>query len=72
MKHCDVIASLSDQLPIKINLERRFIRFINKCLSNSNSIVNVISLIAICNPMSTAGNKLYRSVLDANGDGNNN
>ena len=67
MTHCDVIAALSDQLPIKVSLERRFIRFINKCLSSSNSIINVISHIAICNPMSTAG-KNYRSVLDANGD----
>ena len=53
--HCDVIAALSDQFPIKVSLERRFIRFIKKCLSSSNSIVNVISQIAICNPMSTAG-----------------
>ena len=71
MTHCDVIAALSDQFPIKVSLERRFIRFIKKCLSSSNSIVNVISQIAICNPMSTAG-KNYRSVLDANGDYNNN
>ena len=53
MTHCDVIVALSDQLPIKVSLERRFIRFIKKCLSSSNSIVNVISQIAICNPMST-------------------
>ena len=71
MTHCDVIAALSDQFPIKVSLERRCIRFIKKCLSSSNSIVNVISQIAICNPMSTAGNN-YRSVLDANGDYNTN
>ena len=69
MTHCDVIVALSDQLPIKVSLERRCIRFINKCLSSVNSIVNVISHIAICNPMSTAG-KNYGSVLDANGDYN--
>ena len=55
MTHCDINAALSDQLPIKVSLERRCIRFINKCLSSSNSIVNVISHIAICNPISTAG-----------------
>ena len=60
MAHCDVIAALSDQFPIKVKLERRFIRFIMKCLSSSNSIVNVIS------------GKNYRSVLDANGDYNTN
>ena len=32
MTHCDVIAALSDQLPIKVSLERRFIRFLNKFL----------------------------------------
>ena len=32
MTHCDVIAALSDQFPIKVSLERRFIRFIKKCL----------------------------------------
>ena len=69
MTHCDVIAALSDQLPIKVSLERRFIRFIKKCLSSYNSVVNVISNIAICNSMSSAG-KNYRSVLDANGDYN--
>ena len=71
MTHCDVIATLSDQFPIKVSLARRFIRFIKKCLSSSNSIVNVVSHIAICNPMPTAG-KNYRSVLDANGDYNTN
>ena len=70
MTHCDVFVALSDQLPIKISLEKRFIRFDNKCLSSSNS-VNVISHIAICNPISTTS-KNYRSVLDANGDYNNN
>ena len=45
MTHCDVIAALSDQFPIKVSLERRFIRFIKKCLSSSNSIVNDISHI---------------------------
>ena len=71
MTHCDAIAALSDQFPIKVSLEIIFIRFIKKCLSSSNSIVNVISYIAICNPMSTAA-KNYKSVLDANGDYNTN
>ena len=71
MTHCDVIAALSDQFPIKVSLERRFTRFIKKCLSSTNSIVKVIYHIAICNPMSTAG-KNYRSVLDANYDYNTN
>ena len=67
---CAVIAALSDQFPIKVSLER-FTRFIKKCVSSSYSIVNGISHIAICNPMSTAG-KNYRSMLDANADYNTN
>ena len=66
MTHCDVIAALSDQFPIMVSLEKRFTRFIKKCLSSSNSIVKVISHIAICNPM------LNDIELDANGDYNTN
>ena len=71
MTNCDVIAALFDQLPIKVSLEKRFNRFICNCLSSSKSIVNVISHIATCNPMSTVGKK-YRSLLDANGAYNTN
>ena len=53
-----------------MNLEKRFTTFIKKCLSSTNSVVNIISKIAICNPMSTAG-KNYRSVLDVNDQYNN-
>ena len=71
MTHCDIIVALSNQLPLHMNLEKRFTTFINKCLSSTNSVVNIISNIAICNPVSTAGKK-YRSVLDVNGQYNNN
>ena len=71
MTHCDIIAALSNQLPLHMNLDKRFTTFIKKCLSSTNSVVNIISNIAICNPMSTAG-KNYRSVLDVNGQYNNN
>ena len=63
--HCDIIVALSNQLPLHINIEKRFTTFINKFLSSTNSVVNIIFNIAICNPMSTAG-KNYRSVLDGN------
>ena len=50
----------------------RFISFISKCLSisSSNSIVNLISHLAITNPLSNAG-KNYRSVIDAGCELNN-
>ena len=57
--------------PLRINLEKRFTTYIKKCLSSTNSAVFIISNIAIYNPMSTAC-KNYRSVLDVNGQYNNN
>ena len=63
MTHCDIIAAFYNQLPLHINLEKRFTTVIKKYLSSTNFVVNIISNIAICNPMSTAG-KNYRSVLD--------
>ena len=71
MTHCDIIVPLSNQLPLHMNLEKRFTTFIKKCLSSTNSVVNIISNIALCNLMSTAG-KIFRSVLDVNGQYNNN
>ena len=45
-------------------LQKRFNSFILKCLSSSNSIVNLISHLGITNPLSSTG-KNYRSVIDA-------
>ena len=66
MTHCDIISAVSYQLLLHMNLEKKITTFIKKCLSSNNSVVNIISNIAICNPMSTAG-KNYWSVLDVNG-----
>ena len=63
---------MSNQLPLHMNLEKRFTTFIKKCLSSTNSVVNIISNIAICNPMHVTAGKSYRSVLDVNGHYNNN
>ena len=63
MIHCDIIAELSNQLTLHINLEKKFTTFIKKYVSSTNFAVNIMSNFAICNPMSTAG-KNYRSVLD--------
>ena len=55
-------------------LQKRCIRFTSKCLSSSNSIVNLIShlYIAITNSLSSAGKKKnYRSVIDADCELNN-
>ena len=53
-----------------VTLQKRFISFISKCLSSSNSIVNLISHLAINNPLPSAG-KNYRSVIDPDGKLNN-
>ena len=68
--HCDFIMALSDQIPLMATLQKRFIRFISKYLSSSNSIVDLISYLAITNPLSSAG-KNYRSVIDADCELNN-
>ena len=51
-------------------LIRRVATFIKKCLSRTNSVVNINSNIAICNPMSTSS-KNYSFVLDVNRPYNN-
>ena len=68
--HCDVITTLSDQIPLIVTLQNRFIRFVSKCLSSSNCISKLMSNFAISNSMSAAG-KNYRSLKHADGEFNN-
>ena len=44
-----------EQLPLLLNLQLRFCKFINKCLVNENEIVKFVSKVAISNPMSNTG-----------------
>ena len=64
--HCDIIAALSNQMPLIISLEKRFVKFIVNNLCCSNPIVTIISEFAICNPMSCTGRN-YRNLLDGQG-----
>ena len=59
LRHC----LINSHYIIIINLEKKCTTLIKKCLSSTNAVVNIISNIAIYNPMSTEG-KNYRSVLD--------
>ena len=68
--HCDVIMALSNQIPLMATLQKRFISSISKRLSSSNSIVNLISHLAITNPLSSVDEN-YRSVIDADCELNN-
>ena len=36
--HCDVFSALSNQIPLIVTLQNRFIRLMSKCLSNSNCV----------------------------------
>ena len=55
MTHCDIIEALSIELPLHKNQEKRFTAFMKKSLSSTKFVGNIISNIAICNPMSTTG-----------------
>ena len=59
--HCNIIAALSSQPPIELSLKTRFCRFISKCLSHDNTVINFISHVAIHNPMSYIGQN-YRNL----------
>ena len=53
--HCNLITGMSQQLPLLINLENRFCKFINRCLQSDNDIVKNVAQIAVCNPFSNTG-----------------
>ena len=64
--HCDIITSLSNQFPLILSLKKSFIKFIRNGLSCQNYIVQIISQVAICNPMSNTGSN-YGGTLDSDG-----
>ena len=59
---CD-ITYLSNQFPLILSLEKRFIKFIRNCLVCQN---NIVKLFAVCNPMSNRCSH-YRGTLDSDG-----
>jgi hypothetical protein len=52
MTHCDIIQAISGFEPLLIQLCRRFVKFVKKCLHCDNEVVRVVSNIALNNPMS--------------------
>ena len=58
-------------MPLIVNLEKRFKKFIVKTLSCSNPLVSIISKIVLSNPMSDTGCN-YRNLLDCNSELNKN
>ena len=57
--HCDLITAVSNQIPLILSLKKIFIKLYN-------CIVKIITVIAICNPMSCSGDN-YRELLDGQG-----
>ena len=66
--HCDIVTGLSEQLPLLLNLQLRFCKFINKCLVNENEILKFVSNVAISNPMSNTG-KNYLELYSRHNEG---
>ena len=69
--HCDLITALSSQIPLIVNLKKRFAKFINRCLSSHNTTLQFISCVAINNPFSRTGTN-YRDLLNYHGILNSN
>ena len=51
--HCDIIAALSNNVPLDVNIKSRFLKFAAKCNSHINSVVREVFNVAKNNPMST-------------------
>ena len=59
--HCDIVIGLSGHVPLLLNLQNRFCKFLSKCLGSKNVIVNYVTKVAIHNPVSSTG-KNYLSL----------
>ena len=50
--HCDIVAALSNCVPLELNIKSRFLRFATKCNDHKNSVVREVFNVAKKNPMS--------------------
>ncbi len=51
----DIIATMSEMLPLEIQLNYQFAKFDNKCKSHESQLVQMIIMVASSNPMSPVG-----------------
>ncbi len=51
----DIIATMSEMLPLEIQLNYQFAKFYNKCKSHESQLVQMIIMVASSNPMSPVG-----------------
>ncbi len=72
MTHNDIIATMSEMLPLEIHLNYRFAKFYNKCKSHESQLAQIITMVASSNaisPVSTniknahKGDLLYRNMI---------
>ena len=52
LTHGDVIALLSDSLPLLVILKQRFSKFIHKAMNHNSLIINSVAKLSIANPWS--------------------
>ena len=52
MTHCNIIEGLAGFDPLFVQLQRRFLKFIKKCIVSKNIKIKTVTSIAIDNPMS--------------------
>ncbi len=58
MTHNDIIATMSEMLPLEIQLYIRFAKVYNKCKSHESQLVQMIIMVASSNPMSPVGTNI--------------
>ncbi len=60
MTRNDIIATMSEMLPLEIQLNYRFAEFYNKCKSHESQHVQMIIMVASSNPMSPVGSNVKK------------
>lgn len=63
LTHGDVIALLSDSLPLLVILKQRFSKFIHKAMNHNSPIINSVAKLSIANPWSNCSAN-YRHILN--------
>ena len=61
--HGDVIALLSNSLPLLVILKQRFSKFIHKAMNHISPIINSVAQLSIANPWSNCSAN-YRHILN--------
>ncbi len=62
MSHCDIVALISNCMPVQLQLQCRFLKFFKKALIHKCKVIRSIYNIAKCSPWSTSGEN-YREIV---------